>query len=85
MLWGKRDSLVIESAVALPEDSSLVPSTHVRQLTTACDSSSGVTDALFDLSRQWIHTHTHTHTHTPLIKNKLNPSWGDGLIVKTQV
>ena len=62
-----------------------VPSTHVRQLTTACDSSSGVTDALFDLSRQWIHTHTHTHTHTPLIKNKLNPSWGDGLIVKTQV
>lgn len=38
--------------VILPEDLDLFPSTHIRQLTTASESSFMVSDVLF-----WIHTH----------------------------
>jgi hypothetical protein len=47
------------------EDWSLVFSTHNRQLTTAFNSSSRGSNALFDIHHiPNTHTHTHTHTHT---------------------
>lgn len=48
----------------LPENLSLFLSTHVRQLTTVCNSSSKESDALFWL----LQAHTHTHTLEPTTK-----------------
>lgn len=50
---------------ALSEDSSLVPSSHVEQLTTAFNSDSKGSDALFRSPQLCTHTaYIHKDTHT---------------------
>ena len=70
-------ALCLTVLAALLENPSSIPSTHVRQLTITCHSSSRASNA-FGLHRHLhshvcvlMHTHTHTHTHTHLIKVKL--------------
>jgi hypothetical protein len=48
---------------ALAEDLGLVPSTHVRQLTTIWNSSSKGFDVSSDLCRHCMFMHTLRHTH----------------------
>lgn len=48
-------------ALALPEDHSSVTSTHIKQLTTACNSSSSESNAL--CRPQWTHASACMHTH----------------------
>lgn len=55
---------------ALLEDLSLPPDTHIRQLTTACNSSSMESGALLWPPRVPAHTCTDTHTHN--LKRKIN-------------
>ena len=49
---------------ALAEDLGLVLSTHVRQLTTACNSNSRGSDRHLHRHREHMCTQTHTQTHT---------------------
>jgi hypothetical protein len=58
---------------ALPEDRSSVLSTHIGQLTTACNCSSGA-DVLFWPLQDPAQTHTETYlyTHNQLSKEKIS-------------
>ena len=59
----------IGTLVALPEDLCAVSSTHMRLLTTICNSSprgfkaSGLLGQLYPRAHTHMETHTHTHTH----------------------
>lgn len=57
-------------STALAEYLSWVPSTHIGQLITTCNSSSKGSDTLFWLT--FLYTHIHmTHTYKHIIKNKI--------------
>lgn len=69
ILWVEDDSFKdIESGApwliahfALPEDCSLVPSTHIIQLTVTCNSSSRGSDSLLDSMGSCTHVHIPTY------------------------
>lgn len=49
----------LREPIVIEEDQSLLPSTHIRQLTTACSSNSGGLNALF-----WFYVHLDTRDNT---------------------
>ena len=53
----------LRAHVVLAKDLSLVPNTHIRQLTATCKSSSKRSNALFWPLCAQGQTYTHTHTH----------------------
>ena len=57
------------AVAVLSEDLSLVPSTHIRQLTTTFNSRAGDLTQMSGLFRQ---TDRYTHTHTLHTFNKIN-------------
>lgn len=62
---GHRDGLAVRLLAGLPEDPSSVPRTHVKWLTTACNSSSrGIRRPLLDsVGTALVCTPTHTEGH----------------------
>jgi hypothetical protein len=55
---------------AVPEDVSLLPNTHIRQLTTVCNFSSRGPDTPFCPLRTPTFTQTERHTHARACANK---------------
>jgi hypothetical protein len=52
-----------DDLASLPEESSLLPSTYLKQLTTTCNSSSGKSNALFWLLKGLPSPQTHINKH----------------------
>jgi hypothetical protein len=79
----------LRALAALPKDLNPGPSTHIRQITTACNSSSKVSDTIFSHPQVPSHIYSHRHTYTGNInkntffkRTKLG-SQGDGPVVKS--
>lgn len=66
------DGSVFNSMYAFPEDLYSIPSTHITQLTTNCNSSSRKLQQLWPLQAPPPHTHTHTETHKSIHTIKTN-------------
>lgn len=85
--WGWRAGPMAKSTCccSLSEALSSVPSAHIRQIPTTCNSSSRGLDNLLGPPGAPSHTHTHAdpppHTHTHI--TEINESgWRDGSVVK---